>query len=130
MTLCASTGCPDPAGNDPNVPDEARSDAVAAAPACLRALPPQSACGAVPSYANDILPVVHRSCVTGCHEPGGVAANQDLSNYTKLTQDLTPVLTQVLGCVMPPADAGPDAALGATERMELLTWLVCGSPDN
>jgi hypothetical protein len=37
---------------------------------------------------------------------------------------------EVSSCRMPPADAGPDAALTAQDRRELLQWFVCGSPDN
>jgi hypothetical protein len=129
--LALATGCPDPAGNDPNVPDEWSSDAIARTVAdCPRVLPPESACGSVPSYENDVLPVLRRSCLTGCHEPGGVASNQDLSTYRALTHDVTPVLTQILGCIMPPADAGLNAALSASDKMELLQWLVCGFPEN
>ena len=125
----AGAGCADPKGNDPNVADFAGAvslDATAAS-GCPRVLP--SSCPVTPSYANDVEPIVKRSCVP-CHAPGQVAADRNLTTYAGVNRLEATVLVQVNGCLMPPADAGPDAALSTSDRTELLQWLVCGAPDN
>jgi hypothetical protein len=124
------TGCPDPAGNDPNVPDLVPDGTVlnlASAATCPPAAP--SACPQSPSYTKDIQPLVERACVP-CHSPGGVAADRDLRTYQDFVRLETTNFVQINGCVMPPADAGPDAALSLQNRTENLQWFVCGSPDN
>jgi hypothetical protein len=123
-------GCINPAGNDPNVPDEAPDGTVlnlASAAVCPPAAP--SSCPETPSYAKDIAPIVERACVP-CHSPGGVAADRDLTTYENFVGLETTNFVQISSCVMPPADAGPDAALTLQDRTEILEWFVCGSPDN
>jgi hypothetical protein len=123
-------GCINPAGNDPNVPDQAPDGTVldlANVMACPPAAP--SSCPETPSYAKDIAPLIERACVP-CHSPGGVAADRDLTTYANVVRLETTNFVQINGCVMPPADAGPDAALSLQDRTELLQWFVCGSPDN
>jgi len=122
-------GCFDVPGNDPNVPDELpQTDAPAeAASACERTLP--SSCSTIPSYANDIAPLVVAHCLP-CHAAGGTASDRDLTTYANVAHIESTVLSQVYACLMPPSDAGADAALTTQERDELLQWLVCGSPDN
>jgi hypothetical protein len=123
-------GCTDPRGNDPNVPDYtgalAAEDA-AVTVACNATVPKN--CPAAPSYASEIAPLVKRSCVT-CHANGGSASDRDLSTYKNLTKLETTSLVQVEDCLMPPSDAGVDAALSPEDRTELLQWFVCGSPNN
>jgi hypothetical protein len=123
-------GCVNPAGNDPNVPDDEPDGTVAnidSSAVCLPAAP--SGCPEAPSYAKDIAPLVKRACVP-CHSPGGVAADRDLTTYVNFVRLETTDFVQINGCVMPPADAGPDAALTFQDRTELLQWFVCGSPNN
>jgi hypothetical protein len=124
------TGCPDPAGNDPNVPDLVPDGTIlklASAATCPPATP--SACPQTPSYKKDVQPLVARACVP-CHSPGGVAADRDLTTYEGFVRLETTNFVQIESCVMPPADAGPDAALSLHDRTEILQWFVCGSPDN
>jgi len=124
------TGCADPPGNDPNVPDQAPDGTVldlASVMACPPAAP--SSCPETPSYAKDIAPLIERACVP-CHSSGGVAADRDLTTYANVVRLETTNFVQINGCVMPPADAGPDASLSLQDRTELLQWFVCGSPDN
>jgi len=124
-----AVGCTDPSGNDPNVPDRLGAVSVdaAAPPGCTPALP--ATCPNTPSYAENIAPLVKRTCVP-CHAPGGKASDRDFTTYHGLVRLETTALTQVNGCLMPPADAGPDAAMSLGDRTELLQWFVCGSPDN
>lgn len=106
-------GCFDTPGND-----------VDAGVTCSKVLPTD--CGAVPSYQTTIAPLVGSACLP-CHAPGGVA-DLDLTTYQNIEQIESTVLTEVYGCLMPPADAG--TTLTPSERNELLTWLVCQSPEN
>jgi hypothetical protein len=92
---------------------------------CPKVLPTD--CGAVPSYQTTIAPLIASVCLP-CHAPGGVAADLDLTTYQNVDQIESTVLTEVYGCLMPPADAG--TMLTPPERNELLTWLVCQSPEN
>ena len=120
--------CTDPKGNDPNVPD--REGAVTdAAPAanCPPALP--SSCPSTPSYTTDVAPIFNRSCVE-CHKAGGVAADRPLDTAARVRKLESTNFQQLIGCLMPPADAGPDAALSYDDRKEILQWLVCGAPAN
>jgi hypothetical protein len=118
-------GCTTARGNDPNMPDDQAGDATTS-PACA-ALP--KSCLKAPSYASDVAPLTLRTCLP-CHSKGGVASDRDLSTYKNLTRLETTALVQVNECLMPPADAGPDVAMTAAERTELLQWFVCGSPNN
>jgi hypothetical protein len=102
----------------PDVPD-ASSDAM-----CSKALPD---CGTVPSYDANIAPLVTSVCLP-CHAAGGVASDRDLTTYANIQKIESTVLSQVYGCLMPPLDAG--TAITASQRTELLQWLVCGSPNN
>jgi hypothetical protein len=77
----------------------------------------------------DIAPLVKRACLP-CHARGGVEANRDVTTYARLTRLETTVISQVSGCFMPPADAGPDAFMTLADRTELLQWFVCDSPNN
>jgi hypothetical protein len=123
-------GCPYPAGNDPNVPDlepDGTVNPLASAAACPPAAP--SACSQTPSYAKAIAPLIERACVP-CHSATGDAADRPLATYSDVELLETTSFVQINGCVMPPAEAGADAALTLQERTEILEWFVCGSPDN
>jgi len=94
-------------------------------PGCPQDLP--TACpAAVPSYQQEVAPLIARECAT-CHGPGGVESQRDLSTYTFVYANRSPVLNQIYACIMPPSGA---AALQSADRLLLLTWLVCGSPNN
>jgi hypothetical protein len=125
-----AVACTDLLGNDPNVPDYAGALAAEDASvtiACNASVP--KSCPNAPSYANEIAPLVKRSCVT-CHAINGSASDRDLTTYKNLTNLETTSLVQVEDCLMPPSDAGPDAMLSPEDRTELLQWFVCGSPNN
>jgi hypothetical protein len=128
-------GCRADPGNDPNVPDDelpfagVPAEAAPNAP-CSATLPSQSSCASVPSYANQIRPILARSCVPMCHETGGTSSDRDLTTYANVSNIGFSILTPLKNCTMPPVDAGPDAQITATEREELLQWLVCHLPDN
>ncbi len=71
--------------------------------------------------------IVNSAC-GACHEDGGIEqAKFDFSTYAEVHNAFGIVLSQVYGCLMPPADA---AALSPADTQILLEWLVCGAPDN
>jgi hypothetical protein len=122
LPACSTQGSDFPAGDA-----QSTTPVEAAAPSCTSSVP--SKCTTTPSYKTDIAPLVKRTCIP-CHAPGGNASDRDFTTYAGLTRFGTTVLSQVNGCLMPPADAGPDAAMSSGDRTELLLWFVCGSPDN
>ena len=126
----ALPACADPPGNDPNVADMEPPGTVMnlGGPAMCPPAAPAS-CPAAPSYAKDIAPLVKRSCLP-CHSPGQQAADRDLTSYANFVRLETTDFVQVDACLMPPADAGPDAAMSIADRTEMLQWFVCGAPDN
>ena len=70
-----------------------------------------------------------RSCLD-CHVKGGQASDRLLDTAAHVKRLSTTMFLQINSCLMPPADAGADAALSFDDRKELLQWLVCGAPDN
>jgi hypothetical protein len=92
---------------------------------------PRNAAGAitcpatVPSYASAVSPIVREACLA-CHAANGTAG-VDLSTYAALYAQRSASLDQLSGCLMPPQNGIP---LGDAQRGTLLSWLVCGAPDN
>jgi hypothetical protein len=120
----AACSSPSDFGTDAQKPD-ATDDA---SPAMTCPATP-SGCANVPSYANDIAPLVKRTCAT-CHAPGGVASDRDLTTYAGVSRWASTAYAQLIRCLMPPLDAGPDAMVTASERGQLEQWINCGAPDN
>ena len=59
--------------------------------------------------------------------PGGQEASKDFTTYSNVFSQRQPILTQVYSCRMPPED---EPRPTDAQRATLLTWLVCGSPNN
>ena len=81
--------------------------------------------GGAPSYQADILPIFQEACIP-CHSPNG-SAGFDETSYTEIHDQLSPILSQVNACMMPPLNGPP---LSAAERVALTGWLKCGAPNN
>lgn len=82
----------------------------------------------VPSYTRDIAPLIGKYCATaGCHVPGGSAADQPMSTYAQLAPRIGEMHAQLYQCRMPLPPA-PDPT--DDERVTMLTWFVCGAPNN
>jgi hypothetical protein len=89
-----------------------------------------------PSYANDVVPVLEFSCLI-CHSPTlpdggpnpGYQSPYDYSTYEKQVQNKGIFLTQILACKMPNIDAGA-TPLDEAQRLILMDWIVCGTPNN
>lgn len=85
-----------------------------------------SACPAqVPSYTNDVAPLLDRECNNTCHAPGAgpwpLTDRQSLIDWTDL------IVRDTENCSMPPPDAG---ALTTGERDTIVGWFACGAPNN
>jgi len=65
-----------------------------------------------------------------CHYAGNPAVRFPLQGYAQVSGLSGSCLDQVYTCRMPPADAGTAFVLSAAERKDVLTWLVCGAPNN
>lgn len=96
------------------------------ATACPQPLPAD--CPAQPpSYQDAIVPLIQERCLV-CHGPGGkVYPAVNLSSYDHAFAQRTEILSQVYNCRMPPSDGEP---LTVDELNTLLSWLVCGAPNN
>ena len=82
--------------------------------------------GTPPSFAAEVKPIFDGVCAT-CHAPGGRMKSVPFTTYAQIYGRRTTILSQVDDCVMPPVD-GPQ--LSDQQRLTLMTWFVCGAPDN
>jgi hypothetical protein len=84
-----------------------------------------------PSWQNDVQPLIGTYCLT-CHSDGGVAPSKfDYTSYAGVYENRAEMLTQVYQCQMPLVDASPPAEQpSAAERQTIVSWLVCGAPEN
>ena len=85
--------------------------------------------GAIPSYDAQVAGIVESYC-TPCHAPGGAEDSLLLVDYSGergLKANYLEALGQVQACTMPNP---PSAPLPDNDKVALVTWLVCGAPDN
>ncbi len=80
-----------------------------------------------PSYANDVAPLIEQYCASQCHDATGSASDQPLATYSDLKSRALNVETQIYQCRMPEAPVTPPTL---EERVTLLSWFVCGTPNN
>jgi hypothetical protein len=88
---------------------------------------PASCPSTVPSYAQAVGPLLAANCGS-CHEVGGSNPNPVLATAGDYAAHRIDVLAQIEACLMPPP-GGPDG-FTVSERLQVLTWLVCGAPNN
>jgi uncharacterized membrane protein len=86
---------------------------------------PSSCPADVASYQTTVAPILAAKCVA-CHGPGGQSVHY-LQTYAEVQSLAGSTLDQVYACKMPPVGY---TQLTATERTELMGWLVCSAPDN
>ena len=84
----------------------------------------------VPSFANEVEPIIEKTCALGgqCHGPGG--AEESMYNYTSyagIKKNYLTMETELLACAMPPSDA---VAPSPADWLTMATWFVCGAPNN
>ncbi len=87
---------------------------------------PTSCPSPAPSYSSAISPLISARCLV-CHSPGGQEASIPFTSYQNVYIERSPMLNQVYACNMPPTGT---QQLTAQERNQLLSWLVCGAPNN
>lgn len=105
----------------------AKNDGAANDPSCTAEAPPSTCPSAVPSWSTEVSEIFAVRC-SPCHFPGGVQASaEDYSTYAGVARVTGTIEGQVASCAMPPSDAG---ALSSGDRAALLTWIVCGAPNN
>ncbi len=88
---------------------------------------PASCPSSVPSYSATIAPILSAKCEV-CHQYGGPGDPYPLGMWSDVHSTADDMQAQILSCRMPIPDAG--VTLTDSERVTLLTWLVCGAPDN
>jgi hypothetical protein len=94
-------------------------------PSCPRDEP--ASCPATPpSYTSDIAPLIQQYC-SQCHNPQGSAFDQPLSTYSDLFARRQDALDQLYNCAMP-MEPAPQPTVA--DRVTILTWFVCGAPNN
>jgi hypothetical protein len=114
-------GAVDAGGPDAGDPD---GGAVAACPA----LPPDISCPSrPPSFAADVLPILNQRC-NNCHDPNLVNGPWPLQDYYDVSAWQGQIAADLVNCTMPPPDGG--TTLPEPEREQLITWIVCGAPNN
>jgi hypothetical protein len=82
----------------------------------------------VPSYSGEVSAIIQTYCVD-CHGPGGQESIRPFATWQDINAHAYagPMQRQVLGCLMPPADAPP---LPDAQKQALVAWLTCGAPNN
>jgi len=87
---------------------------------------PASCPSPAPSYASDVAPLIQQYCISGCHNPNG-SGSTVLASWADIHVRVTTVYDQIYQCKMPLAGS-PEPT--DAERVLLLSWFVCGSPNN
>jgi hypothetical protein len=82
----------------------------------------------VPSYAGEVSAIIQTYC-GACHGPGGQESIRPFTTWQDINSHAYggPMQRQVLGCLMPPADA---PQLSDAQKQTLVGWLTCGAPNN
>jgi hypothetical protein len=118
--LCATgAGCVKSASPDA---DAGASDA--AALVCSVDAP--TACRDPAPHYSDVAPILAQRCVEPCHS-GLPEGPWPLTDYEHVADWADVVRTDLLLCLMPPADAG--VAIADEERLAILNWIRCGFPE-
>ncbi|WP_394831134.1 cytochrome c [Pendulispora rubella] len=102
-----------------------KSDAISdgALPESCKDLTAPTACPSpAPTFAS-VEPIFEQRC-TSCH--GGVAGLWPLRGYEHIVDWADTIRGEVLGCSMPPLDAG--SGITKEERLAILQWIRCGTP--
>ena len=87
---------------------------------------PMSCPSPPPSWKTDVQPIINSRCVP-CHSPTGVEYVLNYTTYQGVAAEKGTMTSQVLHCQMPLATA---PQLTEAERQTLLTWFLCGYPNN
>jgi hypothetical protein len=85
----------------------------------------------VPSWQNDIQPLIATYCLR-CHSEGGIAPPQfDYTSYQGVFDNRSVMSNDIYQCKMPLRDASPPTAMPSDqERQTFISWFACGAPQN
>ena len=112
----------DPATLDPSCTYDPRIAPPASCPNDV----PSSCSDPAPSYGSTVSAIIGEKC-RPCHQAGGKAPDKPFDTYTQVYAARATMLNRVSHCVMPPACAPQPSA---SQRHDLLQWLVCSAPNN
>jgi uncharacterized membrane protein len=90
---------------------------------------PKTCPSPAPSWAKDVEPIFAGHCWT-CHAGSGITTSGsglDLGSYQSIYEARTTALSQVYSCRMPPSG---QPQLAPADRQTLLSWFVCGAPND
>jgi hypothetical protein len=100
------------------------ADAGADAGSCMVEAP--TSCPAAAPHFADVQPILRAWCL-GCHDGVSADGPWPLETYEHVASWADVIRTELIGCTMPPTDAGlppmPDA-----DRLAILQWIRCGYP--
>lgn len=103
------------------------------APSCAGVVAPDACPMPVPSWKNQVEPLIEKYCWQ-CHGNGGTAqGSADLSTYAGVKKNAVSILQQVDQCLMPNFGATPPPMAYPTiaERNTIIAWAgACMAPDN
>jgi hypothetical protein len=114
----------------PSFPDDGADAGPVDYPAVAMACPPPVATVCpelVPSFAATIVPILDASCNT-CHAADVPDAPWPLHDLGDVQAWRDLIIPDLLDCSMPPPGGG--VTLSEVDRQQILTWIVCGTPDN
>jgi hypothetical protein len=86
--------------------------------------------GPPPSFQNDVLPILDRSCNQACHN--GATGVWPLTQYQDVADWANLVGADLQSCSMPPVpESGPPlATITTAERATIMQWIACNVPNN
>jgi uncharacterized membrane protein len=87
---------------------------------------PASCPANAPHYTPDVATAIQANC-TICHAQGGSGASWPLTTYDEIYTLRFDVQSQIDACKMTPLGWPP---MTPEVREMVLTWLVCGAPNN
>ena len=79
-----------------------------------------------PRYA-DVATIVDQRCTGPCHSGLLAEGPWPLTDYPHVADWASVIRGELLSCAMPPADSG--VAMSLDERLAILSWIRCGSPE-
>lgn len=87
--------------------------------------PPNNNCSI--SFASRVTAIVQTNCAisSGCHAAGSTNSGGPLTNYNQIFNRRSNIKSAVQAGTMPQG-----AALSASDKADLISWIDCGAPNN
>jgi hypothetical protein len=84
--------------------------------------------GAAPGFANDVLPIIMKSCFTNCHD-GSSSDIWPLTDYDDVKAWTNFIVPDIVGCTMPPIANAAQYPITRQDRDTILQWIACDTPE-